>query len=83
VSEQVEYTIRVHHEDGQVWGEVVDLPGCFASGDSLDEVVAGLTEALSMVLRSELTVSEVGPATDAVEEHRLLVTSSPQQETVR
>jgi hypothetical protein len=30
------YTVRVHDEgDGMLWAEVVDLPGCFASGADL------------------------------------------------
>jgi hypothetical protein len=35
-------TVEVHEEDGVLWGQVVELPGCFATGDDLDE----LTEAL-------------------------------------
>jgi predicted RNase H-like HicB family nuclease len=34
MSEQtVSYTVHTHHEDdGSLWAEVADLPGCFASG---------------------------------------------------
>jgi predicted RNase H-like HicB family nuclease len=44
----VELTVRVHEEGGSYWAEVVELPGCFASGDTLDELRAGLDEAVRM-----------------------------------
>jgi predicted RNase H-like HicB family nuclease len=44
----MELTVRVHEEDGSYWAEVVELPGCFASGDTLDELRAGLDEAVRM-----------------------------------
>lgn len=35
----VEYIVRVHHEDDDMlWAEVLDLPGCFASGRNLNEL---------------------------------------------
>lgn len=40
----------VHEEDGQYWAEVRELPGCFASGRTLDEVAEGLREAIPMYL---------------------------------
>lgn len=46
-----EYIVRVHHEDsGTLWAEVLDLPGCFASGESLDELREALEEAISLYL---------------------------------
>jgi predicted RNase H-like HicB family nuclease len=37
------YTVIVHGEEdaqaGGYWAEVVELPGCFASGDTLDELI--------------------------------------------
>jgi predicted RNase H-like HicB family nuclease len=47
-SAQIEYTVRVHQEDGSFWAEVVDLPGCFASGHTLDELREGLEEAIAL-----------------------------------
>ena len=44
----MQLTVRVHEEDGSFWAEVVELPGCFASGDTLDELRAGLDEALRL-----------------------------------
>ena len=44
----MQLTVRVHEEDGSYWAEVVELPGCFASGDTLDELRSGLDEAVRM-----------------------------------
>jgi predicted RNase H-like HicB family nuclease len=44
----VELTARVHEEDGSYWAEVVELPGCFASGATLDELRGALDEAIRL-----------------------------------
>ena len=44
----MELTVRVHEEQGSYWAEVVELPGCFASGRTLDELHAALAEAVGM-----------------------------------
>jgi predicted RNase H-like HicB family nuclease len=41
-------TVRVHREGDGYWGEVVELPGCFASGESLDELREAMTEAIRL-----------------------------------
>ena len=46
----MEYTARIHHEDGTYWAEVPQLPGVFASGDTLDELLEGLQEAVALYL---------------------------------
>ena len=43
-------TIRIHHEDEAYWAEVVELPGCFASGATLDELRDALEEAVDLYL---------------------------------
>lgn len=40
----------IHHEDGTYWAEVAKLPGCFASGESIPELIEALTEAVSLYL---------------------------------
>lgn len=42
------YTLLVHDENGALWAEVLELPGCFASGDSMDELLAAASEAIEM-----------------------------------
>jgi predicted RNase H-like HicB family nuclease len=44
----VELTVRVHEEGGSYWAEVVELPGCFASGETLDELRTALDEAVRL-----------------------------------
>jgi predicted RNase H-like HicB family nuclease len=39
-------TVEIHDEDGVLWGQVVELPGVFATGDDLDELTEALTEAI-------------------------------------
>jgi predicted RNase H-like HicB family nuclease len=45
-----EYTARIHREDGSYWAEVPELPGVFASGDTVDELLDGLKEAVALYL---------------------------------
>ena len=40
------YNLLVHHEDGAYWAEVPALPGCYSSGDTLDELKANVREAI-------------------------------------
>lgn len=43
-----EFSDVVHEEDGAYWADVDDLPGCFASGETLDELVEALGEAIAL-----------------------------------
>jgi predicted RNase H-like HicB family nuclease len=44
-------TVRVHREPGEdLWAEVDELPGCFASGRDMNELAEALTEAVSLYL---------------------------------
>ena len=51
----ISYTVIVHEEeDGGYWAEVEELPGCFASGETLDELeldVKGAIEQHTAALR--------------------------------
>ena len=49
-TEPMEYTARIHHEDGTYWAELPELPGVFASGDTVDELLDGLKEAVALYL---------------------------------
>jgi predicted RNase H-like HicB family nuclease len=46
----MELTVRLHFEEGAYWAEVLELPGCFASGETLVELNEALAEAIGMVL---------------------------------
>jgi predicted RNase H-like HicB family nuclease len=49
----MELTVRVHYEDGAYWAEVLELPGCFASGATLDDLKDALDEAIAMYLEDD------------------------------
>ncbi len=45
----VEIRAKIRHDDdGMYWAEVEQLPGCFASGESVPELLEALTEAVSL-----------------------------------
>ncbi len=45
------FNARIHEEeDGSYWAEVRELPGCFASGTSLDELRDALIESIQLYL---------------------------------
>jgi len=51
----MELTARIHCEDGSYWADVVELPGCFASGETFDELVEALGEAIAFCLEDNDT----------------------------
>lgn len=49
----MDLTARIHLEDGSYWADVAELPGCFASGDTLDELFESLKEGAAMYLAGD------------------------------
>ena len=49
----MELTALVRQEDGSYWAEIKELPGCFASGATLDELSEALAEAVSLYLADD------------------------------
>lgn len=70
-----EFRVLVHEEDGSYWGEVAGLPGCFASGQTLDELRAAVIEAITLYAESggEEPTRLPPQATGRVDEMRVLV----------
>jgi predicted RNase H-like HicB family nuclease len=62
--EQRELHVDVHHEDGAYWAQVRELPGCFASGATVAELVEAIEEAVALYLAPP---EAEGPASLAVE----------------
>jgi predicted RNase H-like HicB family nuclease len=48
--EQRELHVDVHRDDGSYWAEVRELPGCFASGDTVAELIESVEEAVALYL---------------------------------
>lgn len=46
----MELTARIHIEDDNYWADVPELPGCFAAGDTLDELFESLKEGVALCL---------------------------------
>ena len=46
----MDLTVIVHAERGSLWSEVSELPGCFASGRTVDELRDALAEAVGLYL---------------------------------
>ena len=53
------YHVGVHKEDGSFWAEILEMPGCFVSGESIDEIREALAEAMGLYLSSENVSIEV------------------------
>ena len=54
MSDALEYTVKVHtEEDGSLWAEVIELPGCFASGHAVPELLEALEEAIALYISDD------------------------------
>ena len=43
------FTATIHDEgEGTLWAEILELPGCFATGDNRDELLEALAEAIAL-----------------------------------
>ena len=72
-----EFTAIVHQEDGSYWAEVVELPGCFASGFDLDELKEALVESIQACV-PEAENGGAAPASVQLSALRLLVGAGSQ-----
>ncbi len=64
--------VQIHHEDGSYWADIPELPGCFASGDTLDELFESLQEGVSLYLADEGSSAEVHLATATLTDRPLV-----------
>jgi predicted RNase H-like HicB family nuclease len=58
----MELIVNVHREDGSYWADVPDLPDCFASGDTLDELFCSLREGIHLYREENEHSSDQGPS---------------------
>jgi len=57
------FTVVIHEEPtGGFWGEVPALPGCYSQGETVDELLSNLREAIAGALE---VLEEEGLAPDA------------------
>jgi predicted RNase H-like HicB family nuclease len=57
----VQLTVVVREEGASYWSEVQQLPGCFASGRTLEELADALQEAVGLYLDDSQAVLCHGP----------------------
>lgn len=72
MKQTIDYRVMVHEEDGSYWAEVAELPGCFASGDSREELFEALAEAIGLYLSTpaspvRVQVENAEPVGEAVD----------------
>jgi len=61
------YPVVLHKDEGSSWGVTIpDIPGCFTGGDTLEEAVANIPEAVAVHLEGEEQI----PAPSSLEKHR-------------
>jgi predicted RNase H-like HicB family nuclease len=57
------FTVIIHPEpSGGFWGEVPAMPGCYSQGETVDELLANLREAIGVTLE---VMREEGKVPDA------------------
>jgi predicted RNase H-like HicB family nuclease len=61
------YRVTIEHdqETGTYWAQVPALPGCFTQGDTIDDVLANLQEAITGHLAALRTIGQPIPEGDA------------------
>ncbi len=47
-------------EEGGFWAEVPAIPGCATQGESMDELLANLKEAIAGALEAEIELPKLG-----------------------
>ena len=50
--DQQELHVEVHREDGSYWAEVRELPGCFAAGHTIAELIKSVDEGVALYVAS-------------------------------
>jgi predicted RNase H-like HicB family nuclease len=51
--EERAFHIEVHRDDQDLWAEVSELPGCFATGETLAGLMEALEEAVALYLSDD------------------------------
>jgi len=63
----LKYTVLIHEaEEGGFWAEVPSLPGCFSQGETPEETIANIKEAMESHLEALREDNQELPAEDNV-----------------
>ncbi|MBQ7196005.1 MAG: type II toxin-antitoxin system HicB family antitoxin [Synergistaceae bacterium] len=51
----MKYTISIHKDtqEGGFWGECLELPGCYSQGESVEDLMNNIREAVELYLEDE------------------------------
>ena len=50
---RMDLSVNINLENDAYWADVPALPGCFAAGDTLDELFSSLKEGIELYLQDE------------------------------
>lgn len=65
------YPVVLHKDVGSDYGVIVpDLPGCFSAGETMDEALAKVVEAIECHIEGLLFDGEPVPPPTSIETHR-------------
>jgi predicted RNase H-like HicB family nuclease len=65
------YPVVLHKDPDSDYGVTVpDLPGCFSAGETIDEALAEVTEAIECHIEGLLVDGEMVPSPTSIETHR-------------
>jgi len=65
------FTVVLHTDDGQRYGVIVpDLPGCFSAGESIDDALASVCEAIDLHAETLIEDGESVPVARPLAEHQ-------------
>jgi predicted RNase H-like HicB family nuclease len=64
----MELKVVVHKaEEGGFWAEVPAIPGCASQGDTMDELLANVREAVKGCLAVDVEVAKCTPRDEVIE----------------
>lgn len=56
---EISFTVDIHEDpDGSYWAQVEELPGCYASGFSMEELQEAVAEAIQLYLPDGIVLDD-------------------------
>lgn len=52
------FTVTIYEEDSGFWGVVTALPGCCSQGDTLEEMIYNIKEAIMAILSVSIQIED-------------------------
>lgn len=61
----MKYHFKIHREGTGFWAQCIELPGCFTQGDSKEELIVNMKEALNAFIEESSDAACLAPLPDA------------------